>query len=539
MRWIFHTLVFVFFFSLLAILLSDFVFRPITSSDGRLVHPPTNEHTLSLNNARLNLPQKSGWRSVELDFRLEPGEVLHFIINKVRDNYVVLRLSRSPDFDHALLAYNDGIVSEKKPLPNLTVSDASRLRFEKDDDGIQIVLDGENIAYPPLPRMNGFFEFAMTPAGSIRLFDRLRLRQVILSNHRQAPRSYWRAVVYSLPFLALIAAIAAGLFVLLLRSPARRQRWLGENSCPLLMFLFTLDCLLLFAVFYFHKAFYDFLSPVFHSRFLIRFLVVAFVSVSLLLARLLPSLLRSQRRRRWTKHPLFFPLMFAVLTPLGIYLSIVTFFSIAQQKPLVVEPPPDASTPRILCYGGSSTAGFPYEKSWPHAYPMMLQNVLRAQSEARMEVINLGVCARNMGYIVERLESDLTSYRPGYVIFDSVANNILSSKKKFTERYLRAIDLCRQHNAQPVLVLEPSFVTVYTLPDEWKKDQRRREKMLVFYDELRRIAAEQNALLIDPTSIFYQYRERFLFIDSRMHLTKYGHTLLALILADALYPPPQ
>jgi hypothetical protein len=54
------------------------------------------------------------------------------------------------------------MVTEKKPLPNLRRR-GRQLKFVKDNDGIQIVLDDENIAYPPLPQMDGDFEIALTP----------------------------------------------------------------------------------------------------------------------------------------------------------------------------------------------------------------------------------------------------------------------------------------------------------------------------------------------------------------------------------------
>ncbi|HPQ70837.1 MAG TPA: SGNH/GDSL hydrolase family protein [bacterium] len=538
-RLAFLALIFVFFFALLSILFADFVFRPQTSNDGLLYYPPLNEYSLSYNNARLNLPKAKDWRSVELNYSIEPGEVLHFVINKVEDNAVILRLSRSPDYDHALLAYNDGMVSEKKPLPNLRPGEGGKLKFVKDNDGIQIVLDDENIAYPPLPQMSGDFEIALTPAGSIRLFDRVHVREVVLSDRGKAPRSYWRTIVFSLPFMALLAAGLAALLFWLLLVTGKLTRWLREFARPLLIFLFTLDALLVFTVFYFHYVFLDFLSPIFSSRFLIKALVVVFVIVSIALARLLPLALRVLRRRSWAKHPLFFPLLFAILTPLAVFLSIVLFFQFAKPAPTASEPPGRAETPRILCYGGSSTAGFPFEQNWEHSWPMVLQAIMRAEDNAATEMINLGVCARNMDYILDRLERDLKVYKPGVVIFDSVANNLRWPIKKFTVLYTRALALCRQYNARPVLVLEPSYVAVYHLPETWTKDQRRREELLPFYEELRRLAKENEALLVDPNPVFYQFRERFLFIDSRMHLTKYGHVLLAEVIAEALLGPRQ
>ncbi|HPM78179.1 MAG TPA: GDSL-type esterase/lipase family protein [bacterium] len=526
-----------FFFALLSILFADFVFRPQTSRDGLLSYPPLNEYSLSYNNARLNLPKATGWRSVELHYAIEPGEVLHFVINKVEDNSVVLRLSRSPDYDHALLAYNDGMVTEKKPLPNLQPGAGGKLKFVKDNDGIQIVLDDENIAYPPLPQMDGDFEIALTPPGSIRLFDRVHVTEAVLSDRSQAPRSYWRAIVFSLPFMALLAVGLTALFIPLLRFAKTLNRRLEESARPLLLFLFTLDALLVFTVFYFHRVFLDFLSPIFASRFLIKALVVAFVFVSIALAVLLPLLLRALRRRNWAAHPLFYPLLFAILTPLAVFFSIVLFFQFAKPAPTAGEPPGRAETPRILCYGGSSTAGFPFKQNWEHSWPMILQAIMRVDDNPATETINLGVCARNMDYILDRLENDLKVYKPSLVIFDSVDNNLNSSIKKFTVLTTRALALCRQYHARPVLVLEPSYVAVYHLPETWEKDRQRREKLQPYFEELRRLAKENNALLVDPNPVFHQFRERFLFIDSRMHLTKYGHILLAEVIAEALLGP--
>jgi hypothetical protein len=106
-RLVFLALVFVFFFALLSILFADFVFRPQTSRDGLLSYPPLNEYSLSYNNARLNLPKATGWRSVELHYAIEPGEVLH---SSSQGGRQLGRAAPEPfaDYDHALLAYNDG-----------------------------------------------------------------------------------------------------------------------------------------------------------------------------------------------------------------------------------------------------------------------------------------------------------------------------------------------------------------------------------------------------------------------------------------------
>jgi hypothetical protein len=87
---------------------------------------------------------------------------------------------------------------------------------------------------------------------------------------------------------------------------------------------------------------------------LIKALVVAFVVVSLALAVLLPLLLRALRRRNWAAHPLFYPLLFAILTPLAVFFSIVLFFQFAKPGPTAGEPPGRAETPRILCSAARS-----------------------------------------------------------------------------------------------------------------------------------------------------------------------------------------
>ncbi|MEJ2055418.1 MAG: hypothetical protein P8X42_15995, partial [Calditrichaceae bacterium] len=74
----------------------------------------------------------------------------------------------------------------------------------------------------------------------------------------------------------------------------------------------------------------------------------------------------------------------------------------------------DEETIRIICLGGSTTAGFPFDYQIP--FPFQLQKIMEARyPEQKVEVINMGISAVN-SYTVLDFMPDILSVEPDYIV---------------------------------------------------------------------------------------------------------------------------
>ena len=90
-----------------------------------------------------------------------------------------------------------------------------------------------------------------------------------------------------------------------------------------------------------------------------------------------------------------------------------------RNKENVVEPKP-ANALRIIAYGGSTT--FCYNLSTDLAWPLRLQEILRAQHNASDQVLNGGDVGWSIGHELARAKRDLPKLKPDFVIIYSGVN---------------------------------------------------------------------------------------------------------------------
>jgi len=521
------------------IFFSDFAFPPSASPDGRLRYARNGDLALSFNNAILPQASQRGWFEVELAYRLEPEEVLHFIFHRQEDDFLDFRLSRAEDFDSALLTFREGRLVDKKLPVDPDLPGQGTVRFTQTVKEIAVAVDGRTVLQTTSPPTSGSFEIVLTPLDSNRVFQRVRVVRETLVTGIESPRSPWRFLLGSVPAMALFAGLLLASFVWWSRR--RLTQWFAAAPYrTVLMFLVCLDLILAFVAVYFHRVFLDLASPNFPANFVFRTMVAVFIGAAFLLMGL--AVRRPRRKKsgvwfRWTKRPFFMPAALIVLSIVVVALSLKFLLSVAP-KPQVEAAAHAANAPvRILCYGGSSTAGFPFPRDWPFSYPPLMQEILRCELDPGAEVINLGVNAKKIKYIRSRMKKDLPRLRPTHVIVNSVQNNRDLSDKKVRKQFVEALDLCRQYDVRPVLVLEPSYDLICRTHGGTKKVRQHRAQLEAKYALLRELARERGVLLIDPAPVFQAHREEFLFLDGNVHFTKYGHALMAQALADGLFPP--
>ncbi len=521
------------------IFFSDYPFPPAASPDGRLRHTRNDDQVLSFNNVMLMHSSRQLWREVELAFRPEEGEVLHFLFHRDKDDFLDFRLSRSPEADDALLTFRDGRVVAKRSLADRSLPKRGRVRFTRTADEIFIAVDGRDVLGLPHAAATGTFEIVLQPPQSNRIFARVSVLRETLASGVESPRSLWRFLLGSVPVMALFAGLLLAAFVWWSRR--RPTQWFAAAPYrTVLMFLVCLDLILAFVVVYFHRVFLDLASPNFPVNFVFRTMVAVFVGAAFLLMGL--AVRRPRRKKdgvwfRWTKRAFFAPAALLALAAIVVLLSFKFLTSIARKPEVNFEPRADNTPPRILCYGGSSTAGFPFPRDWPLTYPPVMQEVLRRELDPGAEVFNLGVNGKKMNYILSRMKEDLPRLRPSHVIVNSVQNNRNLSDENVRRQFAEALDLCRQYDVRPVLVLEPSYYLVGQPLVEAEKIRRYRALLEAKYALLRELARERGVLLIDPGPLFRAHKDEFLFLDSSVHFTKYGHALMAQALADGLFPP--
>lgn len=90
-----------------------------------------------------------------------------------------------------------------------------------------------------------------------------------------------------------------------------------------------------------------------------------------------------------------------------------------RNKEDVFEPKPPGSL-RIIAYGGSTT--FCYNLPTEQAWPLQLQDILRARHNPRDQVLNAGAIMWSMSHEITRAERDLPKLHPDYVILYSGIN---------------------------------------------------------------------------------------------------------------------
>lgn len=90
-----------------------------------------------------------------------------------------------------------------------------------------------------------------------------------------------------------------------------------------------------------------------------------------------------------------------------------------RNKEAVIEPKPPGAY-RVIAYGGSTT--FCYNLETDRAWPLRLQEILRARTNSKSQVLNGGAIMWSIGHEVARAKRDLPRLKPDVVIIYSGIN---------------------------------------------------------------------------------------------------------------------
>jgi hypothetical protein len=96
---------------------SDIALAKIVSDHGRLAVDRIGPDALAFNHSRLLKPD---WADIDLSYSLAPNETLNFVLDRQGDDFDVVRLSRLPSQESALLSFAEGHVVSKRSLLGIT-----------------------------------------------------------------------------------------------------------------------------------------------------------------------------------------------------------------------------------------------------------------------------------------------------------------------------------------------------------------------------------------------------------------------------------
>jgi len=141
----------------------------------------------------------------------------------------------------------------------------------------------------------------------------------------------------------------------------------------------------------------------------------------------------------------------------------------------IPELPPKSDDFVILCLGGSSTEGAPFDANWSYDYPHLLEKMLKT-SHPNVRVFNAGISACSSWDALEYAPALIEKIRPEIVIFSYFENDLVVQKLNtlrerllpdFLERIISPrphhevihslSDICKKTNATPVFLVEPIY----------------------------------------------------------------------------------
>ncbi len=520
-------------FLYLLLTVSPVVLPRLESPCGRLAHVPPGLDSLATNHVRLDTRTARAWRKLDLRYRVEPNEALSFVLDRVANDYVLLRVSRLPALESGWFVYREHALVERHPLADLPVA-GGRLALERADGRIAARFDSGASVELESPRADGNFEAVMFPPSSPDLHRRVTLGEVTLDGGvpLRAFAGFERLVSPLTLMVVAVVAILVGRGGL--RAAARRFLPHQSQHEPAAIALVLTSLSLLFAG----------LSQVPRVELLMSFtaeerrvfrtfatLVVAFTWLFLVLRdRVLARFQRVRGRGlfRWFATP-FVHVLFIVV-------CVVVLAVLFDRIQIRVEPRDELARPsadrslRVACLGGSSTRGYPFPERWGAAYPMVLEKLLGSPGRAAI-VWNLGVESATLDYLSERFDRWLSPLAPTHLVLNNVANNAFGDPGSFRDALTRLVRTARGRGLSVVLVKEPMLEVVYHA-GRWAS-------VGPFYPVLDEVAAAEGAQVLDPIPGFVAERDELLFMDD-VHLTPQGHRRMAEALLSMLAPaePP-
>ena len=199
----------------------------------------------------------------------------------------------------------------------------------------------------------------------------------------------------------------------------------------------------------------------------------------------------------------------------------------------------------VLCMGGSSTRGAPFDIHWPYDYPSLLDSIIK-QRFPDVLVLNGGATAASTYFAYENLPKIMDKAKIDIVTLNYLCNDSslflirrtsekllffipkklkhLPTRDFYRKLLVDTINVVRKGGATCAIVLEPSFNYVYLDSDPFHNTR----------PIVKEVAKEMGVPLVDPSPVFAENRDRFLFIDD-VHLTRFGTELLAQVLSEEIF----
>ncbi len=516
-------------FLYLLLTVSSVVLPRLESPCGRLTHVPPGLDSLATNHVRLDTRTARAWRQLDLAYRVEPNEALGFVLDRVGNDYVLLRISRLAALESGWFVYRDHAIVERHPVSDFPVP-SGRLELERVGERIAVAFDAGPRLGIDSPRVDGAFEAVMFPPSSPDLHRRVTLGDVMLDGGVALRAFAGFERITSPATLAVVALLLVAAGRRVLRAAARRSlRYQAEHE-PLAIALVLGSLALLFAG----------LSQVPRVELLMSFtdeerrVFRAFTTVIVLLSWAFLMLRDRVLRRfaRWRGRGPLRPFAAPLLHVLFIVVCVVLLAVLFDRIQIRVEPrdelarPSAERAPRIACLGGSSTRGYPFPERWGAAYPMVLEKQLRARGRDAI-VWNLGVESATLDYLMERFDRWLTPLAPTHLVLNNVANNAFGDPGPFRDGLDRLVRMARARGLDVILVKEPMLEVVYHA-GRWAS-------VGPFYPILDEVAAQDGAVVLDPVPRMVELRDELLFMDD-VHLTPQGHRRMAEALLSVLAP---
>lgn len=504
------------------------VFLPYLSSPcGRLRHVDEHHDPLGMSTVELALPAGRRLEALALRYRLEPGEALSVVLDRGEPVEHVVRPSAEPRLPAGVLALAGGAATGRQPFRSAEPAPGGwhQLTLVRKRSGAggtastEVTRDGTALA-TLAGVVPGRVQLELFPPASADFLADVVVEEARLDDGTRLAPSPW-----ALPSAVPVAAASVGLALAWLAirgyGPALEALFATRAGTGLAEGRSCVGASLVVAVVLAACASNAVRTD---TRWIVRALALAAPLVIAAATRLRVWLARRSTgfARAVSRRGLALRLTLGAAAGAG-YAGLAVVTRVAVQKPADIEAlaPRGPGTTRVLCYGGSTTRGYPFPAG--HAYPERLAALVASDASPPV-VENLAMAAGNLRSIAARVPADLAAFRPSHVVIDSVLNDAGTSPVDYAATLRDLVARVRAAGAIPVLVDEPDFDAVY----------RDRPRSTPLRDALRTVAHDTGAVLVEPMPSLIAHREEFLFMDTIGHFTRRGHERMAELLRDAL-----
>lgn len=523
--WVASALV-VFLYLLLTV--SPLVLPRLASPCGRLLHVAAGLDSLATNQVRLDTPPARPWRNVELDYRIRPHEALTFVLDRVGDDYALVRLSRLPGLDSIVAEVRGNAIVAKRAL-GFEPGEGGHLRFQRLPGTIAVICDQRAREEVSSTRDDGLLEVTMFPPSSPDLHRRVTLGEVMLDGGIALPPLVAMERITSPGTLAIVAALAVWLARGRLRGAAARSLPYQRAAEPGAVATVLVCLLILLGAMTVIPRVQLLMSFTKEERLVYRTFASVVVALSFAFLALRDAVLRRwpRLRRKGLLRGILVPPLYVVFIAVCFVMLVILFdrVQIRTEPTHELTRPSDGRSPRIAILGGSSTRGYPFPLLWGASYPMVLERLLGGADGGGVIAWNLGVESATLSYLTERYDRWVTPLAPTHVVINNVANNAFGDPGPFRDGLAKLCEKALEHARHVILVKEPMLEVVYHA-GRWAS-------VGPFYPVLDEVAKRPGVTVLDPVPMLTERRDELLFMDD-VHLTPQGHRRMAEALAAAI-----